>query len=1199
MTGPSPSLAPTRVARADPEALSLDQRARWQRGEPLRVADYLGRYPDLQTDPELLLDLIYREVVLREEAGESPRLDDYLPRFAALEGQLRPIFEVHRAIALLPSESGAITVTSPSLEPAGPPPEPALFVVPGYDVLAELGRGAMGVVYKARQHGLGRLVALKMLAPGAAGSAAHAARFRAEALLTARLHHPNIVQIYEIGTHEGQPFFALELVEGGNLAAHLGGNPQPVHDAARLLVVLARAVHAAHTRGIIHRDLKPANILLHEEDLPQRRQDAKEERKEESELALSASSSSLAPLQLCGRSSSSLVPKITDFGLAKDLSSTRGDSQTGDILGTPCYMAPEQAAGRIRDVGPAADIYALGVILYELLTGRPPFMAETWMETLREVQQREPVPPRRLRPRTPRDLETICLKCLAKEPRRRYANAAALADDLERFLDGRPIRARRVSLRERAVKWVRRRPALAALLAVAAAALVALGLIWYQAAAREARRQDLARADVTGLLRAGRNAFLHDELPEARSRAAVAVDRVRAEPALGDLLPGAEDLLAESERRLAEQAARREAAQALQAFHRHSDDALFHGMNALAGGTLLTGMDPAAHAAAAETAARLALERAGLPLPGDGEKQEARQQTGILFAPGFGAAERQEVAAGCYTLLLILTDALAARGGPAVTNRDRAALQLLAVAGKLQEPTRVYHQRRAYYLERLGETTAARSAAALAERSPADNALDYFLTGQEEYQHGDVRRALADFERAVGLQPDHFWAQCYLAVCCLRERRWSEARSALTVCVQQQPAFVWAWLLRGYANREYRAFTAAEADFRRAGQVLEQEANEEAHYVLLVNRGVLRFEEDEAARSAAAATALALPAAGGQFALSGPALLSTGAAPTALTAAAADLEQAARLRPRQYVPRLNLARVYQQQGRTADAERSFREAVRLQPPGPVLADYLTEQGRSLDARGQHKEAVAACQAALAQHGRHAPAFLVLGQALLHLGSDAEAVVAFDRYLEAGGAPTADLFRGRGLALLRRGRYAAARDDLTWVIQRQPDAGLYLQRGWAYFFLDAWKPALLDFKESVRRESGQADAHAGCGLCHAYLGEYREAIAEARQVRDCKPSRSETLLNLACLYALASAQVEEDAAEKDRSRLAAAYRDQALAALAEALDSVHVEDRPSFWRQKVVTDTALASVRKTPRFVQWREQFGPAGPRRWP
>jgi hypothetical protein len=851
MTGPSPSLAPTRVVpRADPEALSLDQRARWQRGEPLRVAGYLERYPELQSDPELLLDLIYREVVLREEAGESPRLEDYLPRFAALEEQLRPIFEVHRAIALMPPEAGAAAVTVPAVEPAGPPPESALFVVPGYDVLGELGRGAMGVVYKARQHSLGRLVALKMLAPGAAGSAGHAARFRAEALLTARLHHPNIVQIYEIGTHQGQPFFALELVEGGNLASHLRGNPQPVNDAARLMVVLARAVHAAHSRGIIHRDLKPANILLAREGEPGR----------EGEAPAEPPAPARGGAGSAGASPSRRPPKITDFGLAKDLGSG-GDSQTGDILGTPCYMAPEQARGRVREVGPAADIYALGVILYEMLTGRPPFMAGTWMETLREVQERQPVPPRRLRAATPRDLETICLKCLAKEPPRRYASAAALADDLERFLDGRPIRARRVSLRERAVKWVRRRPALAALLAVAAAALVAFGVIGYLAAA-EARRQELARTEVTGLLRQGRNAVQHGELHEARSRAAVAVDRSRAEPALADLLPGAEELLSESERRLAEQAARRDAVQALQAFHHHYDDALFHGMNALAGGTLLTGMDPATHADAAASAARQALEQAGLALPPDEQPRETRQQTGILFAPGFGAAERQEVAAGCYTLLLILTDALAARAGPAAGSRDRAALQLVTLAGKLQAPSRVYYQRRASYQERLGEN-AARSDAILTERSPADNALDHFLTGQEEYRRGNFRPALAAFERAVGLQPDHFWAQCYFAVCCLRERRWAEARAALTVCIQQQPTFVWAWLLRGYANREYRAFTAAEADFRRAEGLLAKEANDEALYVLLVNRGVLRFEEDEAARSAAAVTALALPAGGG------------------------------------------------------------------------------------------------------------------------------------------------------------------------------------------------------------------------------------------------------------------------------------------------------------------------------------------------
>jgi WD40 repeat protein/tRNA A-37 threonylcarbamoyl transferase component Bud32 len=298
--------------------------------------------------------------------------------------------------------------------------------IPGYEILEELGQGGMGVVYKARQTGLNRLVALKMILASACASSQTRARFHTEAVAAGRLQHPHIVQIYDIGEHCGQPYFSLELVEGGTLAQKLVGQPQPAGDAARLIETLARAVHNAHQHGIIHRDLKPANILL------------------------SADGS----------------PKISDFGLAKSLEEDSSQTRTGTILGTPSYMAPEQAIGtKESTVGPAADIYALGAILYEMLTGRPPFCARTPLETLDLVRMQEPVPPRRLQPATPRDLETICLQCLAKEPRKRYASALDLADDLARFCAGKPIRARPVHALERGWRWCRRNPVPAALLA--------------------------------------------------------------------------------------------------------------------------------------------------------------------------------------------------------------------------------------------------------------------------------------------------------------------------------------------------------------------------------------------------------------------------------------------------------------------------------------------------------------------------------------------------------------------------------------------------------------------------------------------------------------------------------------------------------------------------------------------------------------
>jgi hypothetical protein len=296
--------------------------------------------------------------------------------------------------------------------------------VPGYEILGELGRGGMGVVYKARQIGLNRLCALKMILAGGHAGEAELKRFRVEAEAIARLQHPNIVQVYEVGEHEGKPFFSLEFCPGGSLDRKLNGTPIEPCEAAKLVRTLAEAMQAAHEASIIHRDLKPANVLL-------------------SSVGQAASLSTAA-----GQAGSlSYGPKITDFGLAKKLDQV-GQTQTGSIMGTPSYMAPEQAAGR-KDVGPAADVYALGAILYECLTGRPPFVAGTPMDTLLQVLEHAPTPPQVLNPGVPRDLQTICLKCLEKEPRQRYPSARALVDDLGRWLSGEPIAARSYNLLDR------------------------------------------------------------------------------------------------------------------------------------------------------------------------------------------------------------------------------------------------------------------------------------------------------------------------------------------------------------------------------------------------------------------------------------------------------------------------------------------------------------------------------------------------------------------------------------------------------------------------------------------------------------------------------------------------------------------------------------------------------------------------------
>ncbi len=1037
--------------------------------------------------------------------------------------------------------------------------------VPGYDILEELGRGGMGVVYKARDRRLHRLVALKMVLAGAHVGAVGLQRFRAEAEAVAKLSHANIVQIYETGEHEGRPYFSLELVEGGSLDQRILDSPCSPRAAAGLIETLARTMAVAHERGIVHRDLKPANILL-----------AKLGSQSPIVKSRDADSTSL-PADHWSRSA---IPKIADFGLAKQVDDDSSQTKSGTIMGTPSYMAPEQAAGKIREIGPAADIYSLGAILYELLVGRPPFKAGNPIDTIRQVIEQEPVPPRHLEPRVPHDLETICLKCLEKEPARRFTSALDLADDLSRFALGDPIQARPTPTWERAWKWGKRRP-----LAVALAGVIALGalsavlfIVWHNGVLqtrldvalneeRQARQREMDARDeqrVALLQQEGQKLFDSARLGVAAgdwARARVDLEKtlttIGGNPRLGSLKEPALALLKKVEQELRVEADRRASRGRLQSFAGLRDEAQFLG-------TLYTGMDLAANLQAARVSARKALAVYGV-VPGEAALPK--------FDAYLSDSEQAEIQADCSQLLLILaeTEAQSTSSGKPLEKEAylRRALGYLEQARRLGAPVRAFHLRRARYLTLLGETKEAAREDQAAQAAALDDIFDHFLMADELYRREQFAEAIKEFDRVLESKPGHFWARYLNALCLLRQQRPAEARALLSACLASRPDFVWLYLLRGFAHQELQAWAAADSDFGHAAQMV---LDENARYVLLVNRGVLRVRTnriDDAITDLKAAIVLK-PSAYQAYVNLAQAYRRGGKLELALS----ELHRAAGLEPGlAHIYRLQ-SRLYLERDEPGLALESLNQAIEREiANSPYQVDDHIERGRLLLRSEKYALALESFDAALALRKDHSLGQRLRAETLFRLGRFAEVIAAFDGYLERG-KPLESVYRGRGLARTELGQYPGAIEDFTKALELHPTSEVQAYRGWTYLVADAPKLALRDFELAVELDPKNADAYSGRGFARAKLGRHAEAVQDAAEALRRGPTTPRLLYNAARIYA----------------QCPGPYRERATELIEQSLGLLPALERRAFWSTHIRSDSALASLRRHPSFARLYDEL---------
>jgi tetratricopeptide (TPR) repeat protein len=890
------------------------------------------------------------------------------------------------------------------------------------------------------------------------------------------------------------------------------------------------------------------------------------------------------------------------------------------------------------------DIYALGAILYELLTGRPPFRAATILETLDQVCSRDPVPPVQLQPTVPRDLETICLKCLSKEPARRYGSALELAGDLRRFLNHEPIKARRAGSAERLAKWARRKPSQAALVAVSA---LLLGLFVF-ALVREAwdyRRKYEQQLQAEKALQEDEQTYLtarelaaDGELGKARDLLGKVLGRLagRADPRAEELKERARKKLDEVVAQSQDRDNRQQARERERTIWRPQAQAVFH-WAPLFGARLAESRDQA------RDHAREALAVYGLA----GEADQAEQLTAVLRRdrPYLSPAEFAGLTESCYNLLLIWADVeaggstLAADRSQEARVRAERALAVLDRAAILGQAfgvdTQALHRHQARY-QALGRGEPFDPTRVEPAGPPQPTgALDWFLKGLDCYERGQVNEAADACEQALRLRGDHYWAHYLKGLCDLRAGRWPDARTQLSFCVEQRAEFAWPLIYRGFAagelgaryaqyeaqasrahgpdaeiTRQYRhdkesQFHSARTDLDTAlGQALDASMR----YTALTNRGVLCIRQERWAEASAdlKQAVAVLPAAPQAYANLAQALQGAGRGNEALAAMNQAIERLpegpafVNLRVDLYGARAKLHLLHKDR---KSAGEDFERAIAHEPKESQsrrLAENLVESGQLLAREGKHPEALARFDRALQVRPELVLAQRYRAESLLELNRAAEASQALDDYLARTKEPEPKVLQARGHLYAQTGRVSAAIEAYSTALRLFDPRDLPNitqtrgYRGWTYLECGAAQLALEDFEACLRQQPASADFLTGRASARVRLRQWRQALDDAAGAEKQGRLSPQLLYYLSCVYAQAAGQAALEA-RTGRDSLAvrsqAVYEDSALKYLQRALGEMPEERRGKFWRDQVQSDPGLAAVRRTPLYLQMERQYG--------